>query len=96
MASGDCSVKEESKYSDLMLPRMLQEIRHKAEAEAMTDGELAHALIEEVWAHAVLWTRAGVLIDEAITRLKRQDTRRRWAERKAKRAARQTEARAFG
>lgn len=77
---------DEKQTPNYTIRRLMQEVRLKEEARTLTDGELARELIREVWAHAELWTRPAVLIDEAITRLKRADTRRRWEERKARRA----------
>jgi hypothetical protein len=73
---------------DLFFERIMQEVELKEKARGLTDGELAQELIREVWAHMNLWTPAGVLVDEAITRLRRADTQRRWDARKARRVNR--------
>lgn len=75
------------KYPDGFLENLLQHIHDRTEAENMTDGELALALTNEVWTQIRLSTRPSALIDEAITRLKRADIRRRWQERKERRSA---------
>lgn len=67
---------------NIVVARLVHEMELRKEIEVMTDGELAQAMIKEIWARTQLWTRAGVLVDEAITRLKHADTRRRWQERK--------------
>jgi hypothetical protein len=63
------------------------ELELHAEAGAMTDGQLAMELVQHVWARFPMYERPSVLIDEAITRLKRADTRARWEQRRIARAA---------
>ena len=71
----------------LMLERLQQEMELRDKVSAMTDRELIGSLIKEVWALHPLWERPSVLIDEAITRLKKADTKHRWNERKTRRRA---------
>lgn len=72
--------------SNEKLRRLVQELELKDKARLLTDGELAKALINEIWTRLPLWTWPAVLVDETITRLKRADTRRRWQKRKERRA----------
>jgi hypothetical protein len=74
---------------NLFLSRSMRERKFKAKASELTDIELSLELTGEVWAHMKLSSWPSVLVDEAITRLRRADTRRRWEERRAKRARRE-------
>jgi len=85
MATNGNNVKRMVAHDGVILKRLLHELELKEKAHKLTDGELATFLIEEVWAHSNLWTWPAVLVDEAITRLKRADTQRRWNERRAAR-----------
>ena len=69
----------------IVVKRFLASVELRIEIEALTDGQLAQQLIEKVWTQTLLYTREGVLIDEAISRLRRADIQRRWNERKKKR-----------
>ena len=76
----------------LMSPEMeqacklfVQELELRGKASQLTDGELARILVERIWPILNLYTYEGVLINEAISRLKRADTQRRWDERRARR-----------
>ena len=77
-----------SKTPSIVVQRFLSSVSLRTEIEAMTDGELASDLIKEVWSQARLWTREGILIDEAISRLRRADIQRRWNKRRTRRASR--------
>jgi hypothetical protein len=68
-------------FNELVLSLELRE-----SAQAMTDGQLAKHLVEEVWVNIRLKTWPSALVDEAIDRLRRADIRRRWQERKERRA----------
>jgi hypothetical protein len=74
-------------YDRQTIERLWQEIQRKEAVGKMTDGEVARGLTKEIWGRIPMWTQAGALLDEAITRLKGHDTRRRWQERKERRAA---------
>jgi hypothetical protein len=79
---------EGRKATDEDIHRIWNEIQFDERLRAMTDGELASELLHEVWAHLPFYSKANCISNEAIRRLKRADTLRRWNERKARRAAR--------
>lgn len=80
-----CAMSIDSKTSDKVLRRMLTAFTLRTEIEALTDGQLADEIIGHVWGGLLLYTREGILVDEAIRRLRRADIQRRWNDRAAKR-----------
>ena len=65
--------------------RLRQEIEWKDAVTKLSGTEFRVELILKIWGHIDIASYEGVLIGEAIDRLRRYDIQERWDERRAKR-----------